>query len=1069
MEEDIKNNYSKNLEEALKESEERFKSLFYNHPEALVYIDKNGNVIDINPKFTDLFGYTLDEIKGRNINEGFIHPDNLKEEGRRIDEIALKTGYINFETVRKRKDGTLIPVSISGAPIIINGEIYGVVGLYIDLTEKKKQEEALKHLSTHDPLTGLSNKILLEEKFKMEKARYERYKSKFAIFYIDLYEFKFINDNFGHNIGDEVLKIISNKLLNNIRKCDLISRVGGDEFILLLTDIESPEKVRCVANKIIKIFEEPIKFNEHNFEIGVNIGISMFPDDGENLEDLIKKADFAMYYAKSVGKNIFSFFNHNILNERRESFNIIRRSEYKLESIFNCSPFGMILLDDNKNITYVNKKALEILNLNREEIFGKNFDEIFCNSNLIKNKDYFENIFIKEINELQMELPFIKKSGEKIFLRLNLYHLEDINLNISYYLIFLYEITKEMLLSYDLRKEKEFLKNVLDNLEVIVVLEDLKGNIQMINRYGCEILGYSEEEIVGKNWIESFTPDYYKEEMKKFYSEINKGEIEKYYFHENPIITKSGEERIILWKNSYLNDDDGNIVGLLSSGIDITENLKLRKILREKEEVLKKVFDATDEIIFIKDLDGVYINANLAFSKIFERPLEEIVGKKDEDLFTKEEAEYLRNIDKRIIETKKTETFEDRLIINGEEFIFRTTKAPIVDENGVVCGICGFADNITELKKREEEREELIEILKQELNFQQSLRKISDYLSSYKNLKSLLRAVLEEVDKIVPSSSSNIALIQNGNLINVAARGYEKYGVSEFVDNFVMNIKDFPIEDEVVLEKKPLIINDTYKDKRWIVIKETSFIKSHLMIPIILRGEVIGLLRLDSDKENSFTKVDAEKLMLFSNSIGVAIDNIKHIERLKSVTEQIIVLVTKLSEIKDPFTSGHQKRVSEIAVKIAHKMNLTEDKVESIRFASLLHDIGKLAIPGELLTKPGKLTPIEFEIIKDHVRIGYELLKDVDFPYPIQQIILQHHERLNGSGYPNGLKNGEIMLESRILSVADVIEAMTSHRPYRPAYTIKDAIDELLKNKGILYDEDVVDAYVELFNENDLC
>jgi HD-GYP domain-containing protein (c-di-GMP phosphodiesterase class II) len=147
------------------------------------------------------------------------------------------------------------------------------------------------------------------------------------------------------------------------------------------------------------------------------------------------------------------------------------------------------------------------------------------------------------------------------------------------------------------------------------------------------------------------------------------------------------------------------------------------------------------------------------------------------------------------------------------------------------------------------------------------------------------------------------------------------------------------------------------------------------------------------------------------------------------------------------------------------EMGLAQDKIEGIRMAGIIHDIGKLSIPAEILSKPSKLTEIEFSLIKEHTRSGYEMLKDVESPWPLAEIVYQHHERMNGSGYPRNLKGGEILMEARILAVADVLEAMASHRPYRAALGIEAALEEIEKNKGILYDNAVVDACLRLFRE----
>ena len=152
---------------------------------------------------------------------------------------------------------------------------------------------------------------------------------------------------------------------------------------------------------------------------------------------------------------------------------------------------------------------------------------------------------------------------------------------------------------------------------------------------------------------------------------------------------------------------------------------------------------------------------------------------------------------------------------------------------------------------------------------------------------------------------------------------------------------------------------------------------------------------------------------------------------------------------------------------IAKELNLSQDQVEGIKIASLIHDIGKIGLPTEILSKPSKLSDVEFSLIKEHSQIGYNILKSNDFTFPVSQIILQHHERLDGSGYPHHLKGDKIFLEARIIGVADVVEAMSSHRPYRPALGIDKALEEISQNKGILYDPEVVDVCLRLFKEKE--
>ena len=188
-------------------------------------------------------------------------------------------------------------------------------------------------------------------------------------------------------------------------------------------------------------------------------------------------------------------------------------------------------------------------------------------------------------------------------------------------------------------------------------------------------------------------------------------------------------------------------------------------------------------------------------------------------------------------------------------------------------------------------------------------------------------------------------------------------------------------------------------------------------------------------------------------------------ERLKKTMDATIETMSKMIEAKDPYTAGHQQRVSQLAIAITKELNLSPDKIEGIRIASLIHDIGKIGLPSEILAKPTRLTDIEFSLIKSHSQMGYDILKSINFSYPVARIVLQHHERLNGSGYPQGIKGEDILLDAKIIGAADVIEAMSSHRPYRPALGIDQALEEISQNKGILYDPKVVDVCLRLFRE----
>jgi len=292
----------KKAEETLQKSQQEFSSIFKSSPEALVYLDENSNIKNINPRFTELFGYTLEEIKGRNLNDGMIHPPDKIEEGRELDKTALSEGYFNFESIRRKKDGTLFPVSISGSNIIIDGKVKGVMGTYIDIAERKKMEEELEKLAHFDILSGCCSRgyglDLLEQQIKTAK----RKKTPVLLFYLDVDDFKCINDTFGHKEGDMILKEGVKLFKSTLREIDIICRMGGDEFLLIFPD-SSLDDAPLIRERLSKNLEKLNQKLAKPYKIDFSIGLSYYnPSTPLSIEELIRIADENMYEDKSKKK-----------------------------------------------------------------------------------------------------------------------------------------------------------------------------------------------------------------------------------------------------------------------------------------------------------------------------------------------------------------------------------------------------------------------------------------------------------------------------------------------------------------------------------------------------------------------------------------------------------------------------------------------------------------------------------------------------------------------------------------------------------------------------------------------
>jgi putative nucleotidyltransferase with HDIG domain len=247
--------------------------------------------------------------------------------------------------------------------------------------------------------------------------------------------------------------------------------------------------------------------------------------------------------------------------------------------------------------------------------------------------------------------------------------------------------------------------------------------------------------------------------------------------------------------------------------------------------------------------------------------------------------------------------------------------------------------------------------------------------------------------------------------------------------------------------------------------------RSQLALPLVAGSDVIGALSIHARDPEAFTEPEVLLLRQLADDLAYGIVSLRarvveaeYVDRLERNLEALVGTIAAASEARDPYTAGHQKRVALLSVAIARELAIDADTVIGIGVAASIHDIGKISIPSEILSKPGSLSRYEFELIKEHARAGFEIIKGIEFPWPVARMVLEHHERLDGSGYPDGLHGDEIFLGSRIIAIADVVEAMASHRPYRPALGIDAALTQVSLERGIQLDADAVDACARLFS-----
>jgi PAS domain S-box-containing protein len=579
-----------------------------------------------------------------------------------------------------------------------------------------------------------------------------------------------------------------------------------------------------------------------------------------------------------------------------------------------------------------------------------------------------------------------------------------------------------------LRESKEQYRALVENASDIVFRTDSSGHFTFVNPAGVRITGYGEKELIGKHYPTLIRPDVRDETIKFFGRQFVKGINNTY--SEYPILTKDGHD-VWLGQNTQLIVEDGHVTGFQAVSRDITERKQAEDKLRIKEMQLRTIIESTGDGILAVDNAGSVIKVNQRFADLWRIPPDILEGKNDEALLTcvlgqlVDPGAFLEKV--QALYTSTAEDFDTISFQDGR--VLERYSCPLMSEGIVKGRVWSFRD-ITERKQAEEmlrRSEEKFRFLTENMNdniFTMNLNLQTTYVSQ--SIEKILGFTPEErmkqdvTEQVTPESMIIIEKILSKELereekglddpnrsIKFEVEYYHKDGSTVWMENVISGIRDD-------------------------------------------QGVAVGIHGVSRDITERKRSEHALK------------DSLDRLHKSLGATIQAMAVTV---ETRDPYTAGHQRRVADLARSIAKEMNLPSDQIEGLRMASTIHDLGKISVPAEILSKPKKLTDVECELIKTHARSGYDILKDIDFPWPVARIILEHHEKMDGSGYPNGSVGENILLESRILAVADVVEAMASHRPYRPSLGIDAAFKELEENKGTKYDAAVVEACLNLFRK----
>jgi len=575
------------------------------------------------------------------------------------------------------------------------------------------------------------------------------------------------------------------------------------------------------------------------------------------------------------------------------------------------------------------------------------------------------------------------------------------------------DITERKRADEELRESERRYRQFFCTSRDCVFITSKEGKWINFNDAAVEMFGYDNREELSQVPISAL---YVNPDERTMLTAL----IEKQgYVKEYPVLLRRKDGAVIdvLITTGFRQDADGNKMEYYGTIRNITRQKYAEESLSKSERKFSSIFQFNPNPMAITDMaTWKFIDVNHAYTRWTGYSREELIGSSTQDLHL-----WVNPEDREKIIGTLTETGE----VNGEEVLVR-------QKNGNVRIVLFSARSI------EIEQEHYLLTLAHDITERKQAEE--DLRQSEENYRSIFENAQEGIYRTTPEGRFIMANQAMAQILGYDSPEELIKGMADITHQLYVSPEERTKAIELVEQQglaKDMELQFYRKDGRATWVHRT-------MRPI---------------------RDEKGQILFYEGIVQDITDRKENVERLRKALGGTIQAIAALVEARDPYTAGHQSRVSDLARAIAREMGLSDEQVEGIRTAGKIHDIGKISVPAEILSSPRKLTDIEFSLIKTHSQSGYDILKDIEFPWPIARMILEHHERIDGSGYPNGLTGDNLLLESRVLSVADMVEAIATHRPYRPALGLDAALEEISKSKGFLYDTAAVDACLRLFKE----
>ncbi len=709
------------------------------------------------------------------------------------------------------------------------------------------------------------------------------------------------------------------------------------------------------------------------------------------------------------------------ITERKKADQALRESETRFRTLFEGIPDSVIVHDDEGNILHINEIGAERLEWTPKDLVGRNLREIVTPENAASIADH-----VRETHTLgwcRFETTYVSRSGWQIIT-------EVIERPIKFgtvkaILSVAHDITERKQVEQALRESEEKYRAMFETAPVSIILLDKDGVIIDVSPYHYSHIGKGKvkrKDLVGKSILNH--PTIVNAGLSEIYGRLFQGES----FEQNnvyfPVLLPGGDGYFNVRGTPILRD--GEVIGAVIMHEDITERKQAEDELRESKERFKIAAQSASDLVWEWDIP----NGRLQWFGAIDELLGYAPGKFprtieawEKHIHSDDHDRVMAALDQHLNDQTP---YEKEYRVRRKDGTYRywidrgTARR---DSKGNPLKMVGVCTDITERKRTEQELQESEE---------------------------RFRLAFE-------SANTGVCLVDpEGNLTRVNSKmceifGYTKKELESMTVNDIAHPKNIDTSPTFMQKTLQGEIDRGTFEKRYIH-KKGHVVICEVSSSLVRNAEGTPLYFISHVHDISARKQAEEALQ----------------HSYQQMQDMLVTTVNALAstvEMKDQYTAGHQPRVAQLACAIAEEMGLPEEQIEGIRMAGLIHDIGKIMVPAEILNKPGPLTEIQYEMVRMHPRAAFDILKGIKFPWPVAEAVLQHQELMDGSGYPQGLSGKEILLEARILAVANAVEAMVSHRPYRAAYDIKEALAEISKNKGTLYDPAVVDACLKLFAE----